>query len=69
MALKERKSDDQFPMMMGRSVLEEYLGRSGTVVDFYISQMGLNNAMLDLEHRDPVFLKPQVYKWLCEVGA
>jgi hypothetical protein len=69
MAVSGRRPDDQFPMIMSRTELNEYLGRKGTVVDFYISQMGLNNAMLDLEHRDPVFLKPQVYKWLCEVGA
>ena len=69
MASSERRPDDQFPMMMGRSVLEEYLGRKGNVIDFYIEQMGLSNAMIKLEGRDTVFIKPQVYKWLCEVGA
>ncbi|RRG07789.1 MAG: hypothetical protein DUD32_12680 [Lactobacillus sp.] len=69
MAASERRPDDQFPMIMNRTELNEYLGRKGNVIDFYIEQMGLSNAMIKLEGRDTVFIRPKVYKWLCEVGV
>lgn len=49
MAASERRPDDQFPMIMNRTELNEYLGRKGNVIDFYIDQMGLSNAMIKLE--------------------
>lgn len=68
MTIKERRPDDQFPMIMNRTELNEYLGRKSNVVDFYINQMGLSNAAIELKGRNTMFVRPQVYEWLCNVG-
>lgn len=69
MALRERKSDDQFPMLMGKDTLCMYLGPSSAVVDDYI-ELGLDKAIIKRNKEDerPLFSRRLVNKWLDTMG-
>lgn len=69
MAASKRRPDDQFPMMMGKELLCEYLGPSSPIIDEYI-ELGLDKAIKARSKKDgrPLFSRPLVDKWLNTTG-
>lgn len=69
MTVKERIPDDQFPMLMGKELLCDYLGPSSSIIDEYI-ELGLDKAIKGRSKKDgrPLFSRPLVDKWLNTTG-
>ena len=65
MAVKERLSDDKFPLLMDRKTVAEYLGFSVATVDKAVEHGGLDEAVTSPSYLNRTYyIKPKVNKWV-----
>ncbi|MEE6674807.1 hypothetical protein PS403_07375 [Pediococcus acidilactici] len=65
MAVKERLSDDKFPLLMDRKTVAEYLGFSVATVDRAVEYGGLDEAVTSPSYLNRTYyIKPKVNKWV-----
>lgn len=57
---KIRPADDQFPMLMTKQTLGDFLGKSQDYVDALLRSTRLAEACWEMPGKDPVYLKPLV---------
>lgn len=65
---KPRPADEQFPLLMTRASLKDYLGKSDDIIDKLLRFTRLKESVFQLDGSDPMYLKPVVDEVVPKLG-
>lgn len=65
---KPRPSDSQFPILMTRTSLKDYLGRSDEIIDKLLKYTRLSESVFQLDGTDPMYNKAIVDEVIPTLG-
>lgn len=65
---KQRPADEQFPMLMTKLTLGDFLGKSQKVVEALLAHTRLSEACIQVKGMEPVYVKTTVVELLPHLG-